>query len=199
MRSSRGPWNRAIRRVMLLGAVFPLAVLVVAGLSGCSREMTAPEEQLVSILPADGATGVRVDASVVLSFRPPVNREIVERSLHLLSESAMNDSLCSVDSSTVGSMTEMMGSADMMDHMMAAHSLSGQYRWNGDGECVFTPESPLTPGTRYMIHLGREMAEMMGGATMMGHDGSLNGDMAFHFTTLEQTSHEDHHGGGFRR
>ena len=172
---------------------FALALPLFLLSAGCSKESTAPPRPTLSITPADGAAGVRLDASVVLDFTAPADRPTVEGSFHLLWEGAMNDSLCSSDSMVVGDMTSMMADRGMMDYMVGAHATAGQFHWNGDAQCVFTPDQPMAPDSRYMIYLGPEMAGMMDSETMMGSHG-MSSEMTLHFTTLDPASHDGHHG-----
>lgn len=178
---------------MTMRMLSPLGVLLLLLLPGCSEKSTAPERPSLSITPADGATGVRLDASVVLDFGGSMDRATVEQSFHLLPEGLMNDSLCSPDSATLGDMTAMMGDPGMMEHMLDAHSAHGQFQWDGSVRCAFTPDAPMVPGARYMIYLGPEMAEMMGSDSMMGHRDGMSSEMTLHFTTLDSASHEGHH------
>lgn len=175
---------------------FFLAIALVLALApGCSKQSTSPSPvpEGLSISPSDGAVGVRLDAAVTLSFGSAVDRSIVERSFHLLSEAAMTDSMCLVDSSSAIDMTSMMTDSDMMGHMLQTHAVPGTFRWNGDTECVFTPDSGMTPDTRYMIVVEGEMPDMMNGTPMPGHDSTAERRMALHFTTLEASSHDAHH------
>ena len=178
--------------------LLPLAILLASPLAGCSSDhaTTAPSRSTLSVVPADGAVGVRLDAPVAIEFPTPVDRAVVERSFHLMSEASMNDTLCSADPSMVGDMTEMMGDEGMMGHMLESHSVAGQFEWNGATSCVFRPGEPMTAQTRYMIYLGSEVMQMMDdGMSMTGNGGTMmDGAMAHHFTTLDPASHESHHG-----
>ena len=179
--------------------LFPLAVLLTFPLAGCSSDhATAPTSSALSVVPADGAVGVRLDAPVLMEFQTPADPAVVERSFHLMSEASMNDTLCSADPLMVGDMTEMMGDGDMMDHMLESHSVAGKFEWDGNTSCAFRPAEPMTAQTRYMIYLGSEAMRMMdGGMSMMGNGGAMmDGSMTHHFTTLDPTSHENHHGAG---
>ena len=64
--------------------------------------------------PNDGATGVRLDAGIQFNFAEPVDRAVVKRNLHLVSEIAMADSRCQV-SNSMGHGGGMM-SGKMMYH-----------------------------------------------------------------------------------
>lgn len=162
-------------------------------LTGCSQDQAMePSRPVLSIQPADGAAGVRLDTSVLLQFGVPVDRDVIERSFHLLRESSMNDSLCSGDPSVPGDMAEMMEDGAMMEHMLQSHAASGSFQWNGNTECSFQPDALMEPSTRYMIHMGREAMEMMSGMSMAGHRG-MQGEMNMHFTTVDATGHESHH------
>lgn len=58
--------------------LLPLAVLLAFPLGGCSSDdaTTAPSRSTLSVVPADGAVGVRLDAPVVIEFRTPVDRAV---------------------------------------------------------------------------------------------------------------------------
>lgn len=161
----------------------------------------------VAVSPADGAAGVRLDATVILSFAKPVDGAIVQRNLHLMSEVSMSDSLCpNPVMGAHGSMMNIMTDSTLMRHMDQAHSIKGKFSWNSDStRCYFTPDSMMTPRTLYMIHMGGEMMDMLeqrvGDTSMMtGHgSGMMRKEMMLHFTTLDTTSggggHDGHHGG----
>ncbi len=182
-----------------------IAVLLLPALAGCSADPTmmsgsSPPVARVTVAPNDGATGVRLDAPVTLSFRQSVDRSVVERSFHLLSEYDMLDAACPDSMMSMhGSMLDVMADSTMMRHMEASHATSGGFSWNEAGTaCVFTPASWLRPQTRYMIHMGSEMMQMMGSMTGMGGHGTgtMAGDMMLHFTTMDTTSgggHDGHH------
>jgi hypothetical protein len=63
--------------------IVALVVLAVATI-GCSRQASSPTQPATKVLtsvPADGATGVRLDAAVTLDFGAVVDRGAVEPSL----------------------------------------------------------------------------------------------------------------------
>lgn len=182
--------------------------------SGCSKQTTAPTESTkpagqLLLSPADGQTNVRLDAPVVLTFAESVDRAIVERGFHLINGSAMADSLCPLPSlmgqgSMMDSTASTMMDSSTMHHLDQAHSMHGQFTWNTDTTfCTFKPDSLMTPRTQYIMHMDREMTQMMeqrtgSMGTMSGHrTGMMNGEMMFYFSTLDTTStgkgHMGHH------
>lgn len=184
--------------------------IVIAGLlagsllAGCSHESMSPlsmvRPTLIGVSPTDGATGVRLDEALTLTFSAPVDREVVQREFHLISEPAIADSACP-DSATMShpDMTHCMADSAMMRHLDERHSTSGNFSWNVAGTaCTFRPDAWMTPMTRNMIHIGRGVTDMMGGSMdgMMGGHGSgaMTGDMTLHFTTMDTGSgHDGHH------
>ena len=184
-----------------------VAVLTLVPLSGCSRQSSAPmappPAASLAVIPADGAAGVRLDAGVQLAFGTPVDRAVVERGFHLISEYDMTSAPCP-DSAMGphGTMSMVMSDSTMVRHMDDFHATGGSFTWNQAGtESAFQPDSMMRPQTRYMVHLGREMVQMMesrmgsmGG--MAGHgSGMMAADMMVHFTTMDTTGggHEGHH------
>jgi hypothetical protein len=179
---------------MMPRLLISVCVLWVGFVAGCSEDSMAPSVQRVTVSPADGAIGVRLDEAVVLSFARPADRGAVERSFRLLGEGSMTDTLCSEDSTRVGDMTKMMGDDGMMEHMLALHSIPGSFQWNGDRECAFVPTGWMEADRRYMIYLGAEMMDGMEGMDgMMSRVGTTGPGTALHFRTLVPESHEGHH------
>ena len=183
--------------------------IVIAGLltgallAGCSKDSPSPlspaRATLVSVSPADGATGVRLDAALTLTFSAPVDREVVQRELHLISERAIADSVCP-DSATMShpDMAHCMADSAMMRHLDERHATSGIFSWNATGTaCTFQPAAWMIPTTRHMVHIGRGVKEMMGGSMdgMMGGHGSgmMSGAMMLHFATMDTSSGHDWH------
>ena len=180
-----------------------IALLLTGALvAGCSNDSLSPARAtLVSVSPADGSTGVRLDAALTLIFSAPVDREVVQRELHLISERAIADSVCP-DSATMShpDMEHCMADPAIMRHLDERHATSGDFSWNATGTaCTFQPAAGMDPTTRYMVHSGPGMTDMMGGSMdgmmsgpmdgMMGGHGSgtMSGHMMLHFTT---TDHE---------
>ena len=181
------------------------AVLTGVLLAGCSNESsmsmrtTGPSPAALRVSPADGATGVRLDAPVTLTFAVRMDRETVERGMHLISEPAMADPGCP-EAATMPhpDMTSWMADSAMMRHLDRYHAMTGHFSWNAAGTvCAFQPDSPMAPSTRYMIHMGPEMMDMLGGSAggmMEGHGaGMMSGHMMMHFTTLDAGTHDGHH------
>ncbi len=186
-----------------------MAIMFVASviIGGCSKnsttgeDTTAPSANLI-VSPSDGQSAVRLDAAVALTFAKPVDRAVVERNFHLISQQAMADSLCP-DSTMLshGGMMTIMADSSMMRHMDQVHAARGRFTWSGDSTlCTFRPDSMMTPRMQYMIHMGGEMMQMlerrMGSMGMMdGHGtGMMSNDMMYHFATMDTTgSGHGHH------
>ncbi len=179
-------------------------------LAGCSRNSSTPMDPAaasspLSLSPNDGAANVRLDAPVVLTFAEPVDRATVERGFHLISETAMADSLCPVSPLMGhGNMMDSMTDSSKMHHLDQYHAMRGQYFWNTDSTlCTFKPDSMMTPRTQYMMHMDREMTQMMedrmGGMGMITGHGTemMSAEMMFHFSTQDTTGsgsgHKGHH------
>jgi hypothetical protein len=159
----------------------------------------------LTVDPGEGQTGVRLDAGVILSFTEPVDRSVVERDFHLISERAMADSLCPVSNAmSHGNMMISMMDSTKMHHLDLIHSTRGKFVWNADNtQCTFRPDSMMAPKMQYMIHFGPDMVGMMqttfGGMEMMSGHGSgvMSNEMMRHFSTLDTAStgsgHAGHH------
>ena len=188
----------------------PLAavVLIAIGVVGCSKDSSSPSGTTptppanLTVNPADGQANVRLDAAVTFTFARSVDRAVVERTVHLISERAMADSLCP-DSSMMshGGMSNVMMDSSMMRHMGQVHATRGRFTWNGDStECYFRPDSMMTLRTQYMIHMGPEMMQMMRSrmgdmGAMGGHGfGTMQDDMMFHFVTMDTSGTGGGHG-----
>jgi len=181
--------------------------LVLVGCSDKSASTTGPSiyQAQFEISPADGATAVRLDASVGLWFRSPMDRAVVERALRLISEKDMADSNCALSTTMAhGTMSDSMADSSMMLHMDQYHATAGTFIWNDDSTlCTFRPDSMMASKIQYMIHLGRELTQVlqsrMGSMAMMGGHGigAMADDMMFHFSTLDTTQqgggHFGHH------
>ena len=181
------------------------AIALLAGffISACSQRSQSPmtaTPPAIIVTPADGATGVRLDAEVTLTFASPMNQDVVERDVHLISDRAMTDPNCP-DSTVMnhGSMEDWMADGTMMNHTNLYHSVPGRFSWNENNTmCVFQPDSMMTAVTVYMIHMGREMMNMIearNGSGMASHGmGTMSGDMMLHFTTMDNgDGHAGHH------
>jgi hypothetical protein len=179
---------------------------------GCSKKSSSPIETTpvstsqVLLSPYDGSSGVRLDASIGLAFAQPVDRSVVERGFHLISQKAMADSMCPVSTAMQhGDMMSAMSDTSKMHHLDNVHATRGMFFWNGDSTaCTFRPDSMLSPKTQYMMHFGQEMVQMMemrigSMGSMSGHgSGMMSSEMMFHFTTLDTAStsgsgHAGHH------
>jgi hypothetical protein len=177
--------------------------------AGCSKDSSSPvqtgDTSPLSTTPSDGANGIRLDAQIALTFLKPVEKAVVENNFHLISERDMADSLCPVSKTMAhGNMTMTMIDSGQMRHLDQIHATRGRFSWNSDStRCTFAADSLMTPRTQYMIHLGRDMVEMVerrvGSMKMMsGHgSGMMSSEMMFHFSTTDTTStgggHNGHH------
>jgi len=149
------------------------------------------KQQALIVSPADGSTGVQLNATVILSFARPVMEEIVEDNFHLISTKDMADSM-SMGHPMMGHSNMMMAMLDstIMHHLDRYHSTHGGFTWNSDStRCTFVADSMLSGNTQYMIHLGDEMVKMMkehlgdmGSMPGMG-TGQLSENIMLHFTT----------------
>lgn len=185
------------------------ALIIIAVIGGCTKDnqtsmMTSSTTPQVAVAPSDGATNVRLDAPVTLTFAKPVDQTITERNLHLFSQKDMQNSACPMGMGMgQGMMDSAMMDSAMMSHLVALHNTHGRFQWNSNGTaCSFLPDSMMTPNMSYMIHMGREMVQMMQSrmgemGMMQGHGaGMMSGDMMYHFTTMDTTrtgGHDGHH------
>ncbi|MEW6060898.1 MAG: hypothetical protein AB1600_03045 [Bacteroidota bacterium] len=191
---------------------FFAAILFAFVAAGCSKDsdMTSSSgnetESILTLNPVDNASSVRLDAPVTLTFAKSVDRATVERGFHLISERAMADSLCPVSQMMGhGNMMDTMTDSSKMHHLDQYHMTQGKFTWKSDStQCTFKPDSMMSPKTQYMMHIDRDMTQMMeqrmGNMGIMGGHGTgmMSGDMVFHFTTLDTTStsgggHNGHH------
>lgn len=188
-----------------------VALLVVVLVAGCANEAAAPispennQEDFLALKPADGESSVRLDAPVILTFAKPVDRAAVERGLLLISERAMADSLCPVSQTMDhGNMMGSMVDSSKMHHLDQYHASKGSFTWNTNStQCMFQPDSLMTPKTSYMLRMNREMTQMieqrLGSMGMMGGHGTgmMSSEMMFHFFTMDTTGlgngHNGHH------
>lgn len=200
-------------------------ILVVAVLTGCdngsSVKPNVSEADLAKVQPADGATNVRLDQAVTITFPTPVDPAVAEAGFRLFRTQDMTDSMCTMHDS----MEDHSGDGHTHDDhegMMDIHSkipaVTGTFTWNENKtRCTFTPDVWLQQGTQYHVHLDSDMmqmvhdrmADMHSGGNMHGsgnmhssgnmHEGNMtmHGTMT-HFTTLTPTGggggdHEEHH------
>ena len=183
----------------------PAAILIsfflAVFLTGCSDMNMSHNEELIkfNILPSDGASNVRLDENIKLTFDKPMDRLIVERNFHVYSEKGMSDSLCPLGASM--NHTEMMlamQSSAMMQHLSEFHHLEGSFSWNSESTvCIFTPGQMLMPDMLHMMHIQsgmmNMMTERMGNLGMMnGHgSGSMMNEMMMHFITTDTESNNN--------
>jgi len=174
--------------------------LLVLATAGCSQRTTnsmAPApSSVLQVVPADGATEIRLDAGVTLDFGVAVDRAAVESGFRLLSEVDMTGSCPDSFMAAHGSMDAVMNEPVTLAHMDAVHATPGTFSWNGAGTaCTFMPDSLMRPQTRYMLHMGSTMLEMMTrmGGSMGGGAMNGSGDMMLHFRTMSDDGHGGHH------
>lgn len=84
------------------------------------------------------------------------------------------------------------------------HASRGTLSWNSDSTlCPFKPDSMMVPKTQHMVHLDRNLTQMMENRlgsmiTMAAHGaGSMGGEMMFHSSTMDipeqGNGHNGHH------
>ncbi len=188
--------------------LFSIAAVMIFAVVGCSKDdhasmMTNSTSPKITVTPGDGATNVRLDEGIAFTFEKPVDRGTTERNIHLFSEKDMADSTCPMSTMMGhGMMDSAMTDSMTMNHLISRHSTHGHFQWNSDSTlCTFRPDSMMMAGMRYMIHVGREMMQMMedrmGNMGMMaGHgSGMMSRDVMYHFQTMPATGggHDDHH------
>lgn len=172
-----GSAQRAHGVVTSLALVLPWLLTV-----GCANHESAvsPGAVMVRTTPASGATGVALDAPVVLEFASQVERATAESGFHLLAEGDLTGS-CSMMGGH-GTMEDVMRDPAMLEHMDQFHSTHGSYHWNTAGTvCTFDPDSLMHPGMRYMVHMSGDMVGMM--EHMGGCTTCAGADMMIHFET----------------
>ncbi len=184
--------------VVLVPLLFIGFVLVNGCKNSSSPSASMPDNPVtsgfVTVTPSDNATEVPADRQIVLAFAKPVDRNVVERNFHLISERAMPDSMCGMN----GDMSHGSMGSGMMDSLMHGHDMSmsamtGTFRWTAnDTHCVFIPDSLMTSETTYYMHMDTDMLTMMrekmGGTGMQMHSGMMsnddkNGGMMIRFRT----------------
>lgn len=200
--------NTSLGRITMYLKSRTVVALLAIGAAGCSNDSSSPmgmtpsPPAYLTVDPADGQANVRLDAGITFTFARPVDRTVVERNLHIISERSMADSLCP-DTTMMGhgGMNGVMTDSSMMHHMGQVHATPGRFTWNGSNtQCYFTPDSLMTPLTTYMIHTGPEMMQMMRArmgdmGTMGGHGfGMMQNDMMFHFVTIDTSGTGGGHG-----
>ena len=177
-----------------------LIFLLLGLVAGCSRQAASPVQpapaSVLQVAPTDGSAAVRLDAGVILDFGVAVDRNAVESGFHLVSESDMTASCPDSTMAAHGSMDAVMADPGMLAHMDAFHSTPGGFSWNDAGTiCTFMPDSLMRPQTRYMMHMGRPMLDMMNGMGGKMPAGQMtgSGDMVSHFQTTTADGHAGHH------
>lgn len=174
--------------------------LLLGALTGCSKPSTSMMQPapaaLLKVIPADGATAVRLDAGVLLDFGVAVDRNAVENGFHLVSEADMSGACPDASMPAHGSMDAVMNDPTMLGHMDTYHATAGTFSWNEGGTlCTFMPDTLMRAQTRYMMQMDRSMLEMMSsmGGMMSGGTMTASGDMVAHFQTVTDDGHSGHH------
>lgn len=177
-----------------------VAILLVAANTSCSKQTSSPVQPvpatILTLTPADGATSVRLDAPVSFAFGVAVDPATAERGIHLVSEADMFASCPDPGMGAHGSMEAIMNDPTMLAHMDSLHSVRGSFEWDPAGKtCTFYPDSLMRGQTRYMVHMSRQMLDMMGrmGSGMGSGPMTGSGDMVTHFTTMTADDHSGHH------
>ena len=179
--------NAATIRHTLRSLLLLSLALAGAGCSMGSSSHMASTGAVLRVTPADGASGVRLDASVSVDLGVPVDRGVVEDGLHLIAESEITGTCADPAYGRHGGMDSVMANPDMLRHMDARHAMAGRYHWNAGGTtCTFTPDSLMRPQSRYMVHMGGSLVQMMQhkGGSMMGGTMNRAGDRMVHFQTM---------------
>ncbi len=151
---------------MKISIISLLLVIGILGFTGCEDSVATDTPEILSIEPANGATGVSKTTAVKVTFSDPMDTESCESRFGL----------------HMGELTEMPA-------MGAMAGMSGSYSWNSDHtEMMFQPDSMLMDSTMYTICLmeGMEMegnhgTMMMGG--MMDHGNQVDEGILSVFTT----------------
>lgn len=179
-----------------------IAVLVAAGLltiyiAGCnssdspvSGNSTDVAPKVVATYPADGATGVAVDAPISLVFNGPMDTSSVRMGFHFAGGQVMMAWLDSLGQfGGMGHMGGHMGGMDPDDiqHMMNwmdSIQVTGTFEWGHSlDSCRFVPDSSLTHGTSYLMFL---YGDIMGHDHMMMHMSNLDIDsLMYQFSTSQ--------------
>jgi hypothetical protein len=151
---------------MKISIISLLLVIGILGFTGCEDSVATDTPEILSIEPANGATGVSKTTAVKVTFSDPMDTESCESRFGL----------------HMGELTEMPA-------MGAMAGMSGSYSWNSEHtEMMFQPDSMLMDSTMYTICLmeGMEMegnhgTMMMGG--MMDHGNQVDEGILSVFTT----------------
>lgn len=139
--------------------------LVLTAAVACSDNGTSPnadETVLLSVVPQGGATGVDPNAPVVMEFSHPMMQGMEEY-------------------------------ADVHEGDVDGPLVPGSWSWNDDlTTLTFTPDMPLKPQTRYVIHVGGGLQDEEGQYVNCGQYGlGLGGQWM-----TEQMAQGGHHGYG---
>lgn len=169
-----------------------LLIIAILSFAGCDQSNSvSPKEQIsFQVNPPDGAENVDASSQIIIEFSKPVDRAIVERSFHLISERDMADSLCPVSKDMNHRMMNPTSmSQHTMMHLIAQHQSHGTFSWNDSKtRCIFKSNSSLTRNTLYMMDMGKEMMQIMNGSGMKNCNcpGMESSDVLFHFRTRNE-------------
>lgn len=151
---------------MRISIVSLLLFIGILGFTGCEDTPATATPEILSIQPANGATGVSKTTAVKVTFSDPMNTESCESRFGL----------------HMGQLTEMPA-------MGAMAGMDGSFSWNSDHtEMMFQPDSMFMDSTLYTICFmeGMEMegnhgAMMIGG--MMDYGNQVDEGILSTFTT----------------
>lgn len=167
---------RNTTNLILLGLLVTAGVLV-AGCSGDEDSVNgsgtaAQAPQIVSVYPADGATGVDPATNMHVVFSDPMDTASVRRAFYFTGGAPMHDWMDSLQHHT-GGMGGNMGGQQMMDmtHMMSwmdSIAFPGQFMWNDSlDSCSFVPDTTLMPNTDHMMLFYGDLMDRQGHARHM--------------------------------
>lgn len=184
---------------MKIKTLITLIATAVLWLTACTKDDNSPP--VLTISPENGETNVTLNKNITLEFPSQVTRSTVQANFHMMN----NQKMTMIRDSMLNNMS-MMGM--MMNHndsitiyngmmsMMNRYRMGGTFIWNADStQCIFDPDSMMTPNSEYAMHMGREMMQMMnmtqgdgmmtdGNHGMMGNAGGMmQGDMVMSFST----------------
>ena len=100
------------------------AAALPAGCSNTPDDVMGPSPSAVTVRPANGETGVRLDAEISLTFAASVDPGTIASGFHLFSARDMADTTCPHPAGMRhGGMREAMDDSTLMRHMMQNHEI----------------------------------------------------------------------------
>jgi hypothetical protein len=186
-----------MKRFVLPVAFLTAATLLTIYIAGCNNNDNPAEDnqnssapKVVATYPADGASGVAVDAPISVVFNGPMDTSSVRLGFHLAGGQSMMmwmDSLGQYGG--MGHMGGGMGGMDpddirLMITWMDSIQVPGTFEWGQNlDSCRFVPESALGQGTSYLMFL---YGDVMGQNHMMMNMGGLATDsLMYRFSTSQ--------------